>query len=271
MKPPDQIRIGNLTCTIINAGFWLADGGATFGVLPKTLWQKFAKADHMNRIRLSLNSLLIQDNNINVLIDTGLGELINQRIRRFYEPSEFLLAEALINLGLKCSDIDYVILTHLHLDHAGGLLSGSEDNRYLTFPHAKLLIQVKEWQIARDPGEADRASYDFALNLSPLTDTSNLQLVDGDYFVTPEIKLELAGGHSQGMQVVRLESNNELAYYPGDIMPTEAHRHLAVTSAFDTNREQTIEIKKKILTELQQRNGYLFFDHQEAAIQKICG
>lgn len=270
MEPPDQIRIGNLTCTVIKAGYWLTDGGATFGVLPKTLWQNFAEADHRNRIRLSLNTLLIQDNKINVLIDTGLGDLVTERVRRFYEPSAFLLPDTLKNLGLKDNDIDFVILTHLHLDHAGGLLSGSEDNRRLSFPKAKFLIQVKEWQMARQPGEADRASYDFNLNLSPLSETDNLQLVDGDYFLTPEIKLELTGGHSHGMQVVRLESDNTLAYYPGDIIPTEVHRRLAVTSAFDINRERTIEIKQKILRELEQRQGYLILDHQEQAIHKIC-
>ena len=231
------------------------------GVMPKILWQKLIKTDGNNRIELALNLLLIRSENKNILIDTGLGNKITPKIQKIYSPSKFILLESLAKLGLTRNDIDFVVLTHLHFDHAGGVTSIINNNIELTFPNAIHIIQKKEWKIAKNPDELNKASYNFEEDLKLLEDIGNYKLIDGDFQLTKDVTLELTGGHSEGTQVVRIESENELAYYPGDILPMEVNRHLAVTTAFDLNRKDTFIAKKKILSEIKERDGIIFLGH----------
>ena len=261
-------KIGNIDCYIVSAGDFLVDGGAAMGVLPKTIWQRFLKVDEKNRITLALNLLLIRADGKNILVDTGIGNKISDKIRKIYHPSAFLLPENLRKIGLQTTDIDIVVLTHLHFDHCGGTTSILNGQKVLTFPNALHIIQQKEWKIAKNPDELDKASYNFAEDLALLEESGNYKLIAGDFALTPEIRLELTGGHSEGMQVIRIDYGDELAYYAGDIIPMDANRHLSVTSAFDLNRKQTFLAKKKILRELQARKGILFLNH-EPAIETI--
>ncbi len=231
------------------------------GVMPKVLWQKLIQADNKNRIELAFNLLLIRSENKNILIDTGLGNKITDKIQKIYSPSKFILLESLAELGLTRNDIDLVVLTHLHFDHAGGVISIINNKKELTFPNAIHIIQKKEWKIAKNPDELNKASYNFEEDLQLLETNGNYKLIDGNFQLTKDLTLELTGGHSEGTQVVRIESENELAYYPGDILPMEVNRHLAVTTAFDLNRRDTFKAKKKILSEIKKRNGVIFFGH----------
>ncbi len=231
------------------------------GVMPKALWKKFVNADDRNRIELALNSLLISSDNKNILIDTGLGNVISDKVNKIYSPSKFILLDSLAKIGLSRKDIDIVVLTHLHFDHAGGVTSLINDTTELTFPNALHIFQKKEWKIAKDPDELNKASYNFEKDLKLLEESGNYQLINGDYQLTKDVTLELSGGHSEGMQVVRIESENELAYYPGDILPMEINRHLAVTTAFDLNRRDTFNAKKRILKEIKERAGIIFLEH----------
>jgi len=231
------------------------------GVMPKALWQKLVQVDYRNRIELALNSLLIRSDNKNILIDTGLGNAISEKVKNIYSPSEFILFESLKEIGLSREDIDIVVLTHLHFDHAGGINLYLNNKPELTFPNALHIFQQKEWNVAKDPDELDKASYNFEKDLKLLEESEKYQLINGNYQLTKEVTLELAGGHSEGMQVVRIESNNELAYFPGDILPMEINRHLAVTTAFDLNRKETFSAKKKILKEIKDRKGIIFLEH----------
>ena len=231
------------------------------GVMPKALWQKLIKADDKNRIELAFNLLLIRSDDKNILIDTGLGNKITDKVKKIYSPSKFILLESLAELGLSRNDIDIVILTHLHFDHAGGVTSIIDNKKELTFPNAIHIFQQKEWEVAKDPDELNRASYNFDEDLQLLEENGNYKLIDGDFQLTKDVTLELVGGHSEGSQVVRIESENELAYYPGDILPMEINRHLAVTTSFDLNRKDTFKAKKKILSEIKERNGIIFLGH----------
>lgn len=231
------------------------------GVMPKALWQKLIQADDKNRIELALNLLLIRSENKNILIDTGLGNKITDKVQKIYSLSKFILLESLAGLGLSKNDIDIVVLTHLHFDHAGGVISIIDNKKELTFPNAIHVIQKKEWETAKDPDELNKASYNFEEDLQLLEEIGNYKLIDGDHQLTKDVILELVGGHSEGMQVVRIESENELAYYPGDILPMEINRHLAVTTAFDLNRKDTFYAKKRILSEIKERNGIIFLCH----------
>lgn len=231
------------------------------GIMPKTLWQKLIKPDHKNRIELSCNSLLIRSENENILIDTGLGNNFSEKETKIYSPSKFILLESLAKHGLNRNDIDIVILTHLHFDHAGGITSIIKNRRELTFTNALHIIQKKEWEIAKSPDELNKASYNFKRDLKLLEESGSYKLIDDNFQVTQDVVLEFAGGHSEGMQVVRIDSNDELAYYPGDILPMEINRHLAVTTAFDINRTDTFKAKKKILSEIKERKGIIFLGH----------
>ncbi|HPR17580.1 MAG TPA: MBL fold metallo-hydrolase [Candidatus Cloacimonadota bacterium] len=255
------MQIGKLDCHILSAGTWKGDGGATMGVLPKPLWQKLISCDDKNRVTLALNLLLIQAEGKNILIDTGIGNKISDKVRKIFDPSPWELLENLAKLGLKRTDIDYVILTHLHFDHAGGVAAYFDGNLELTFPEAVHIIQTKEWEIAAQPDELNRGSYNFADDLQLLSEKGKIRFIDGEYELLPGIRLELTGGHSEGMQIVWLESEGKIACYAGDIIPMDAHTHLAVNSAFDLNRQATFLAKKRILTRLQETNGILFFAH----------
>ncbi|MDO9577267.1 MAG: MBL fold metallo-hydrolase [Candidatus Cloacimonadales bacterium] len=246
---------------MISAGTWKGDGGAIMGVMPKALWQKLLKADEKNRVLLGFNLLLIQTDGKNILIDTGLGNRISEKVRKIYEPSEFELLKNLQKLGIERTDINYVILTHLHFDHVGGVVSDFDGKLELTFPNAVHIFQKKEWETAKDPDELNRGSYNFQDDLQLLEESGKYQIIEGDFELVSGVTLELTGGHSEGMQIVRLKSEGELAYYAGDIIPMEVQRHLAVNSAFDINRKDSFLAKKRILAELKERNGLLFFAH----------
>jgi len=231
------------------------------GVMPKALWNKLIQTDHKNRIELAFNSLLISSENKNILVDTGLGNIISEKINKIYSPSKFILLESLAEHGLSRHDIDIVILTHLHFDHVGGVISKIDGLEQLTFPRAIHYIQKKEWKIAKEPDELNKASYNFERDLKLLEKSGMYKLIEGKYRLTEDIILELTGGHSEGTQVVRIESGDELAYYPGDIIPLEINRYPAVTTAFDINRKDTFAAKMKILKEIKQKNGIIFLSH----------
>lgn len=231
------------------------------GVMPKALWQKMLVCDENNRVLLGFNLLLIQTEGKKILIDTGLGNRISERTRKIYEPSEFELLQNLQEFGITRTDIDYVILTHLHFDHVGGVVSEFVGKQELTFPNAIHIFQKKEWEMAKDPDELNRGSYNFRDDLQLLEKSGKYQVIEGDYELVPGVTLELVGGHSEGMQMVRIASEGELAYYAGDIIPMEVQRHLAINSAYDINRKDSFIAKKRILSELKEKNGILFFAH----------
>lgn len=231
------------------------------GVMPKVLWHKLIPCDDKNRIKLALNSLLIQTAGKNILVDTGIGNKLSPKKEEIYQASNFELLQKLKNLGLDREDVDYVILTHLHFDHAGGVVTFFDGKPELTFPNAIHIFQKVEWEMAQNPDELNKASYNFKDDLQLLKESGKYKITEGDYELFPGIKIELTGGHSEGMQVVRLESEGELAYYAGDIIPLQSLKHLAVNSAFDICRKDSFKAKKKILTELKERNGILFYAH----------
>jgi glyoxylase-like metal-dependent hydrolase (beta-lactamase superfamily II) len=263
------IKLGKTNNYIVSAGSWKGDGGASMGVLPKAIWQKKITPDEKNRIPLALNLLIIRTAAKTILIDTGIGNKITAKQQKIYQPSEFCLPENLKKLGIEPEEIDYVVLTHLHFDHAGGIVSAQNGEYKLTFPNATHIIQQREWEIAKHPDGLNMASYNFKADLTLLEESGNFLLIDGDHQLTDEVRLELVGGHTEGMQSIRIESDGELAYYAGDIITSEPHLHPAVTSAYDVCRKDTYHAKKRILSELQQREGILFFphDHKKAFIQ----
>lgn len=273
MNNPDITIIsgnaGEIRYDLFNAGSFYSDGGSAYGILPKAVWSKTYQSDNKNRIELACNLLLIRDRNRTILVDSGAGGIRSEKLQKIYTPQASRLTQALEILGLSESDIDTVVLTHLHHDHIGGLLSGSPDKPELTFPSATHIVQRSEWDIAMNPDELNKGAYLYRLPLDILQQTGTIKLIDGDYHLTESIKLIFAGGHSIGSQVVRVFNSGELLYYPGDIIPQKFHINPAVTSAYDISRQQTVAMKKMILNELNLKGGTLIFNHQVGKFTEI--
>ena len=265
-----HLKTGNCDCYIFNAGNFKSDGGAAMGIYPKTLWEKKITPDQKNRIGFSTNLLLVKTDRYNLLVDSGIGYYPDEKIIKVYQPEPSRLLDYLAKCGYTREDIDYVVLTHLHQDHIGGLLYREGEQEMLMFPRARHIVQKREWDMAMAPDELNQAAYYYNKPLHLLQDSPNLMLINGDYELDPEISLILTGGHSAGTQIVRIFSKGELCYYAGDIIPHEMHLFPTVTSAYDLERQQTYASKKRVIAELQEKEGILIFNHQpEKKYQKF--
>lgn len=243
------------------AGDYWTDGGAMMGVLPWAIWGKYVPTDERRRKKLSLNLLLIVNQERVILVDTGLGNRLSERQMDIFQPSEFLLPLSLAELGYRDVDITDVIMTHLHFDHAGGLVTAFGDGDRLTFPNATIWIQHTEWETAKHPDGLNKAAYDFEYQLALVEESGMLRLIDGSIEIAPGVKVDKVGGHSVGSQIVEIETEDGFWIYPGDIIPTMFHSSPAITSAYDVCRKDTFRAKQQIFKALKERNGILLLDH----------
>jgi len=234
------------------------------GVLPYSIWHRKVQTDERRRLLMHLNLLLIQVTGRNVLVDSGLGNRLTERQTDIYQPSAFILPDSLNALGLQTTDITDLILTHLHFDHAGGIISQREAVDYLTFPNAVCWIQGEEWEMAKHPSELNRAAYQYTHQLSLLAREGRIRLVDHFQEVCANVRLRWVGGHTVGSQIVELSLDGALHIYAGDIVPTRFHLPLPVTSAYDVSRTQTVAAKQYIYERLRTAGGYLLLDHDTA-------
>ncbi|MDD2506359.1 MAG: MBL fold metallo-hydrolase [Candidatus Cloacimonetes bacterium] len=245
----------------VYAGNYWSDGGALMGVLPYAIWKDKIKSDDRRRQKMDLNLLLIVKGQKRILIDTGLGNRLNHKQREIYQPSEFALLASLAELGYTDKDITDVIMTHLHFDHAGGIVTGFGNHDALTFPKAKYWIQKDEWNIARTPDGLNKAAYQFEHQMKLLEDHGNIELIDSEVEIYPGISCVKCGGHTVGSQYIQIDSPDAFYIYAGDIIATQFHTSLAITSAYDVCRQDTFKAKQDIYERLKARNGILLLDH----------
>ncbi len=240
--------------------FWL-DGGLMFGIVPKTLWQKLMPADADNRIELSVNCLLILCNNKKILIDTGIGDSLKPRYYDIYKytkgPS---LIDQLAEQDVDASEINFVINTHLHFDHAGGDVIHEKKGVKPAFPNAQYIIQEKEWYEATHPNERNRASY-MNVDFGALERAQQLLLINGDFQLIPGVKIVLTDGHCAGHQSVEIESEKDKAIFMGDIIPTTAHLKVSYMTAFENHPIELLQIKKKVIEKAVKERWLLIFEH----------
>jgi glyoxylase-like metal-dependent hydrolase (beta-lactamase superfamily II) len=256
------LKLGDFQIHGLRDGFFHLDGGAMFGVVPKTIWQRFYTPDKDNRIRLALNSLLIETGEKIVLVETGIGDHLPKKHTAYYNPERDPgLVGSLNRLGFKPGDIDYVINTHLHYDHCGGNTTINAGGEVVpTYPNARYIIQKGELETALDPGCRDKPSY-LSRYYSPLKEHGVLELVEGDTAVTAGIDVLLTPGHTANHQVVRISTGGQVLCYLGDLVPTTAHTGMSYVMSYDMYPADTLVSKEKIF-QLGIAGGWLFaFNH----------
>lgn len=254
------LELGNLEVTPVVTSRFRLDGGSMFGVVPKVLWERKAPADERNRIDLSVNSLVVRTPGRVVLIEPGMGEKYDEKQKGIYALEDIGMAGCLRRAGIEPGDIDLVIPTHLHLDHAGGCTAGGPAGASPAFPNARFVVQESEWQAAVEPGPLEKGSYN-ASDYLPLMEEGRVRLVNGDVEVAPGIEVELTGGHTRGHQVVRLRDGGREALFLGDIVPTTAHLKLNWLMAWDLEPRVVYEEKARLLDDAARRGVTCFFPH----------
>ena len=256
-----SITLGSFELTPLTDGFFALDGGAMFGVVPKPLWERVAPPDTRNRIRMAMRPLLIRGDRT-VLIDAGAGDKMDAKAADIYGfDREYRLEHALQDAGVSPSEIDVVIASHLHFDHAGGFTVRWPDGTVRPrFPNAQHIVRRLEWQDALTPHERNRASY-FNENYAPLQDAGLLTLVDEDGEVLPGVSLRRTGGHTRGHHMIQIESGDRTAVFVADLIPTTAHVPLPWIMGYDLYPMETLDFKRAFLREAIEREYLLLFEH----------
>jgi len=236
--------LGDFELTVFSDGTYPLDGGAFFGVVPKVMWSRKVSADERNYVTVGLNSLLIRTGKQTVLVETGMGNKLSERMVKFYGQPAQLLSNLAAG-GVSPEDIEIVINTHLHFDHCGWNTIRNKDGKIVpTFPRAKYYAPEGEWQYARSPSERDAISY-IPDNYDPLVQSGQMTLLKGGEEIVPGISVKTFPGHTANMQAVIVRSGGRTACYISDLIPTTAHIDLTWGMSFDLYPLQTIESKQQ--------------------------
>ena len=249
------------------------DGGAMFGNAPKALWSRWVEPDSLNRIPLACRCLLIQEPHRNILLEAGIGQFFEPKLKERFGVVEdtHRLLEELKRVGLTHHDIDVVVLSHLHFDHAGGLLSPwtEQAEPELMFPNATFVVGQTAWTRAESPHPRDRASYIPTLN-QQLAASGRLEQVDGEFseVLGTDFRFHRSDGHSPGLLLTEIPTERGPMVYAADLIPGAAWVHLPITMGYDRFPEQLIDEKQRLLEDLLQRDGWLIFTHDPTV---ACG
>ena len=254
-----RTTIGDFELTICSDGNYFLDGGAFFGVVPKVMWSKKVSADEQNRVVVGLNSLLVRDDKHTLLIETGIGNKLPERMAKIYgQPAKLL--DSLSAGGVAPEDIDAVINTHLHFDHCGWNTVRKNGRVVATFPKARYYVQEGEWQHARRQHERDAVSY-LSDNYDPLIANGQMRLLEGDQEIVPGVSVKVFPGHTANMQAVTIKGDRTTACYISDLIPTAAHLDLNWVMAFDLFPLQTIESRKRYYAQALPEKWLTVFTH----------
>ncbi|WP_439861905.1 MBL fold metallo-hydrolase [Pseudomonas sp. MBLB4136] len=263
------------TLTTLAGNSQKLDGGAMFGNAPKFLWQRWMAADEQNRIDLGCRTLLVQEDARNILIETGIGAFFSPELKARYGVQEehHVLLDSLANAGLSDADIDIVLLTHLHFDHAGGLLAPWAANQppRLLFPNARFVTGQRQWQRACNPHPRDRASYIPELlkllresgRLDLLEETSSSELLGDDW------RLHWSDGHTPGQLLPEINMPAGPVVFAGDLVPAAPWVHLPLTMGYDRFPEGLIEEKEQLLDHLVNHGRIIFTHDPQVAVGRV--
>jgi len=259
-----MLKVGDVTIHFLNDGFWWDDGGAQFGIVPRELWEKEKPANARHRIKMSLTCPLIITDKALVLVDTGIGNRLSEREQAIFTPERREgLVGGLRTLGFTPEDVTHVILSHLHFDHVGGVIDRSSSGEVRPiFTRARMYIQKNEWDLAlAPPDERLAAAYRHAPECLQLL--GQVELLNGDSVVTPQIRTAISGGHTSPHQCVIVEAGGTGLIHLADIVPTTSHVRLAWNAAYDTDPLTTIAAKKRFFAEARAKNLWVSFSHDD--------
>lgn len=259
------MQLGDFRITPVTAGSYWWDGGAMFGVVPKTLWSKQQPADELNRIEAGFNCFVLETGDHRILIDTGGGVRHDERARdrmRMADPPR--LEEVLTQHGFEPDSIDLVINTHLHWDHCSANTTDTANGPRATLPNARYVTQRGELEHAREQHPRDAVSYR-AINYEPLLESGQLQLLDGDTEIAPGIELRVAPGHNRDMMIVLARSRGETWCHLADLAPYRGHITPTWVAAFDLYPMQTIATKTTLLQRAADEGWHCSFGHDTGA------
>jgi glyoxylase-like metal-dependent hydrolase (beta-lactamase superfamily II) len=247
----------------INTEFFKLDGGAMFGVVPKSIWNRINPSDEKNLCTWSMRCLLVELNYRLILIDCGLGNKQDEKFFSYYEPSgDDNLERSLNRAGFKAEDITDVFLTHLHFDHCGGaIIRDKENNLVPAFKNANYWSNVSHWEWATKPNSRERASF-LKENILPIQQSGQLRFVEDDgKELFPGFKVKFVYGHTEAMMLPILDYNGKTVVYCADLIPSVGHIPLSYVMAYDVRPLVTLEEKETFLKEALEKNYILYFEH----------
>lgn len=259
-----MLRLGDFELHSLTDGTFRLDGGAMFGVVPKTLWSRRIQADDKNRIPLGLRPLLVRAHGKNILLDTGIGDKMPPKLVEIYAIDRTThLDHSLAGIGLTADDIDIVVATHLHFDHFGGSTMREGEALVPRFKNARYLIRRGDWEDATHPHDRNRASY-LPENFLPLADAGVIDFVEDDGEVMAGISVWRTGGHAMFHQWIRVESQGQVAAYVADLIPTTAHLDEPWIMGYDLYPMDTLYYKQRFIREAIDGQYIVFFEHDPA-------
>jgi glyoxylase-like metal-dependent hydrolase (beta-lactamase superfamily II) len=255
----ESLKIGKVSLTWLSGGDTNLDGGAMFGVVPKPLWEKKYPCNEKNQIELPSDPMLIQMDGKHFLVDSGMGKgkLTDKQKRNYGVTKESEVEESLAELGLTPTDIDYILMTHLHFDHALGLTKLEDNKYYSVFPHAKIITSKIEWDEMRAPNIRSINTY-WKENWEAI---ENQVITFEDIWSFGALKLVHTGGHSDGHSILIIEDSGEVAIHMGDIMPTHAHQNALWVLAYDDYPMDSIVAKQKWFPYGVEKDAWFTFYH----------
>ena len=281
-----SFEVGRIRCHALEAGIQRLDGGAMFGVVPRPLWQDRIEPDELNRIELAMRCLLIEHEEGLVLIDTGLGNKEEQKFLDIYgienegRSGPTQLEDALAEVGVTSDDVQWVINTHLHFDHAGGNTTttqppyrdtdqgkeGEKNGPVPSFTNATYIVQRGELEFARTANERTRASY-LAANFEPIRKSGQWQPVEGEVEVLPGIRVLPTPGHVPHHQSILVADRGDISCFLGDLIPTSAHVPLPWIMGYDLEPLVTLETKRNLLGRAAAEGWSVVFEHDPKVVR----
>lgn len=257
------MQLGDFEIHLLVAGGWHPDGGTMFGVVPRVLWERYKPPDERNLVRAACVGIVVRHRGRVIVCETGMGSKLDEKHARrqgVWEPEGLL--HSLGRLGIRPEEVDLVLATHLHWDHAGGFTRRGRDGLELTFPRARHVVQRSEWDFALDPDPRSRAGY-VEEDLLPVAEAGLLEFVDGEAEVVPGLVVRQTGGHTPGHQLVLVKPSDDLACaVTGDLVPMQPHLRLPWNAATDLDVLRTMESKARLLEEAANHRWLLVLGHE---------
>jgi len=255
------MHLGEIEVFYLDGGSFALDGGAMFGVVPKVLWEKKSPPDEKNRIHMRANSLLVRAAGKTIVVETGNGTQWDPKLRAIYAIQDGdPLIDSLAKTGIQREDINLVVNTHLHFDHAGGNTRLANDRVVPNFPNAQYIVQRGELEHANRPTERDRASY-FPDHLQAISKEGLWSLTEGNQEILPGISVERIPGHNADIQAIKISGGGKTLAFVADLLPTRHHIQLPWIMAYDLYPLQTLETKRQWLPRIIEGGWIVVFGH----------